>query len=49
MHDFRAIATRYDKRGHNFLAGVTVANAIECRGLLQSDRPIRFISGEALD
>ncbi|MFC5513294.1 IS5/IS1182 family transposase, partial [Massilia jejuensis] len=23
--DFRAIATRYDKRGHNFLAAVTVA------------------------
>lgn len=25
LKDFRAIATRYDKRGHNFLAAVTVA------------------------
>jgi len=25
LKDFRAVATRYDKRGHNFLAAVTVA------------------------
>jgi transposase len=25
LKDFRAIATRYEKRGHNFLAAVTVA------------------------
>ena len=25
LKDFRAVATRYDKRGHNFLAGVHVA------------------------
>lgn len=25
LKDFRAVATRYDKRGHNFLAGVFVA------------------------
>lgn len=24
LNDFRAIATRYDKRGHNFLAAFTV-------------------------
>jgi transposase len=25
LKDFRAVATRYDKRGHNFLAAVIVA------------------------
>jgi transposase len=28
LKDFRAIATRYDKRGHNYLAGVLVAAII---------------------
>lgn len=26
LKDFRAVATRYDKRGHNYLAGVLVAS-----------------------
>ncbi|MCA1856169.1 IS5/IS1182 family transposase, partial [Massilia oculi] len=25
LKDFRAVATRYDKRGHNYLAAVIVA------------------------
>ncbi len=28
LKDFRAVATRYDKRGHNYLAGVLVASII---------------------
>lgn len=28
LKDFRAVATRYDKRGYNFLAAVTVASII---------------------
>ena len=28
LKDFRAVATRYDKRGHNYLAGVTIATII---------------------
>jgi transposase len=28
LKDFRAVATRYDKRGHNFLAAVIVATII---------------------
>jgi transposase len=28
LKDFRAVATRYDKRGHNFLAAVTVASIV---------------------
>ena len=28
LKDFRAVATRYDKRGHNYLAGVLVASTI---------------------
>lgn len=28
LKDFRAVATRYDKRGHNFLAAVTVASIL---------------------
>lgn len=28
LKDFRAVATRYEKRGHNFLAAVTVATII---------------------
>lgn len=28
LKDFRAVATRYDKRGHNYLAGVVVAAVI---------------------
>ncbi|HEX2190226.1 MAG TPA: IS5/IS1182 family transposase, partial [Longimicrobiaceae bacterium] len=26
LKDFRAVATRYDKRGYNYLAGVLVAS-----------------------
>ena len=28
LKDFRAVVTRYEKRGHNYLAGVTVATII---------------------
>ncbi len=28
LKDFRAVATRYDKRGHNYLAGMLVASII---------------------
>ncbi len=28
LKDFRAVATRYDKRGHNYLAGVLVASIV---------------------
>ncbi len=28
LKDFRAVATRYDKRGRNYLAGVLVASII---------------------
>jgi len=28
LKDFRAVATRYEKRGHNFLAAVAVATII---------------------
>jgi transposase len=28
LKDFRAVATRYEKRGHNFLAAVTVATIV---------------------
>jgi transposase len=28
LKDFRAVATRYDKRGHNYLAAVTVASIV---------------------
>lgn len=30
LKDFRAVATRYDKRGHNYLAVVTVASIMLC-------------------
>lgn len=28
LKDFRAVATRYDKRGHNYLTGVLVASIV---------------------
>jgi transposase len=37
--DFRAVATRYDKRGHNYPAVVTVAAIVIWLLLDQSDRP----------